>query len=56
MATLKKNTNISDFNVLLKSSLHPLTPVFVGSWRGHFATKWRGVSAELTYNTYLRNG
>lgn len=31
--------NTSDFNSLLTSALHPLTPVFVGTWRGQFNTK-----------------
>lgn len=56
MLKLRTFTSKSDFKTLLRSSFNPLTPVFVGSWRGQFATKWRGLSAELSYNTYLRNG
>lgn len=48
--------NIINFKKILNSSLHPIVPVFSGVWNVKSLSKWRGAAAELTYNSYLRNG
>lgn len=48
--------NYYDFKAIASTSFHPVTPLFINTWRGYSHTKWLGITANLTYKPYYRNG